>query len=176
MKKYLGGIFAIIICLLVVTGCSKSQNIESNTVPSKTEKKDIVTIGSEQFELNSSDNLYDMHYKENYVDFHTDRVGNTKIMNYNSNDEFVFEVRMMYDDSRSDSELKAIIETQTGAKEQSKEINGIKYIYYEYTSDDGDTVHHYMYIHNGKAYSIGIFLGKNPGNIESVFMNNVSFE
>lgn len=176
MKKYLGGIFAIIICLLVVTGCSKSQNIESNTVPSKTEKKDIVTIGSEQFELNSSDNLYDMHYKENYVDFHTDRVGNTKIMNYNSNDEFVFEVRMMYDDSRSDSELKAIIETQTGAKEQSKEINGIKYIYYEYISDDGDTVHHYMYIHNGKVYSIGIFLGKNPGNIESVFMNNVSFE
>ena len=39
MKKYLGGIFAIIICLLVVTGCSKSQNIESNTVPSKKEKK-----------------------------------------------------------------------------------------------------------------------------------------
>ena len=166
----------LIITLFTLSGCGKSQNIESNTIPSKTSLKDVVTIGNEQFELNSSDNLYDMHYKENYVDFHTDRIGNTKIMNYNSNDEFVFEVRMMYDDSRSDSELRAIIETQTGAKEQSKEINGIKYIYYEYISDDGDTVHHYMYIHNGKVYSIGIFLGKNPGNIESVFMNNVSFE
>lgn len=96
-------------------------------------------------------------------------------MNYIKGD-LVFEVRMMYDDSRSDSELKAIVETQTGAKEQSKEINGIKYIYYEYTSDEGDIVHHYMYVYEGKVYSIGFFLGKNPGDIEEVFMNNIYFE
>ena len=175
MKKKILFCLLVMVGVLTITGCGKSNESNTNTKQEVSKEKNVVTIEGEKYKLDSSDNLYSLHFKENYVDFHTDTIGNYKIMNY-INGDLVFEVRMMYDDSRSDSELKAIVETQTGAKEQSKEINGIKYIYYEYTSDEGDTVHHYMYVYDGKVYSIGFFLGKNPGNIEEVFMNNISFE
>lgn len=172
-RKILLGL-VVLITLFTLTGCGnkKEENNKENTKDSK----NIVIINKEKFELTSETELYDLHYNENYVDFHTDRVGDYKLMSYQIGDDLVFEVRLMYDDSRSDSELKAIIETQTGAKEQSKEVNGIKYIYYEYTGTDNETVHHYLYVHNGKVYTIAFFLGKEPGNIEEVFMNNVSFK
>ena len=125
MKKKILLCLLVMVGVLIITGCGKNGESNINTKQEVSKEKNIVTIEGEKYKLDSSDNLYNLHFQENYVDFHTDRIGNTKIMNYNSNDEFVFEVRMMYDDSRSDSELKAIVETQTGAKEQSKEINGI---------------------------------------------------
>ena len=125
MKKKILFCLLVMVGVLTFTGCGKSVDSVSNTKQDISDNTDVVTIEGEKFKLNSSDNLYNLHFKENYVDFHTDTIGNYKIMNY-INVDLVFEVRMMYDDSRSDSELKAIVETQTGAKEQSKGIKGIK--------------------------------------------------
>ena len=174
-KKLLLGLL-VIVGLFAITGCGKSSNIETNINKKINDNKEVVTIQGEKFNLSSERVLGGIHYQENYVDFNTDQIGNMRTMNYSKEGKSIFEVRVMYDENRSDSELKAIVETQTGAKQQSKEINGIKYIYYEYTADDGATVHHYMYVFNGKVYTIGFFLGEKPGDIEEVFMNNVSFK
>lgn len=184
MKKKVLIIIALIVVLgiglFTLTGCGKNTNNNENSssVKSSTETKDntVVRIGAETFKLNSDRDFNNIHYKENYVDFNTDQIGNMRTMSFSKEGKTIFEIRVMYDENRSDSELKAIVETKTGAKEQSKEINDIKYIYYEYSTDDGLTAHHYMYVYNGKVYSIGFFLGENPGNIEEIFMNNVRFE
>lgn len=171
-KRFLLGIIFLLV-ISIVTGCNKSNNIKTDD--KKETNKKVVTIQGEKFDLNSERILGDIHYQENYVDFNTDQIGNMRTMNYSKEGENIFEIRVMYDENRSLSEMKAIIETQTQAKEQSKKINKIRYIYYEYTDNDL-IVHHYIYVYKGKAYSIGFFLGKKPGNIEEVFMNNVSFE
>ncbi len=164
----------LVLTLFTVIGCgNKNDNIDKTTGNKVT---NMVTIGEEQFKLDSSADLYSLHYKRNFVDFYTDAIGDMRTMSYTKDDNLVFEVRVMYDEGRSVSELKAITETQTGASATSKVVNGIEYVYYEYTSTDGLTVHHYIYAYNGKAYSIGFFLGESAGNIEEVFMNGVSFE
>lgn len=184
MKKKVLIMIALIVVLgvglVVLTGCGENTNNSENNSSKKdsveTKENTVVTIGDETYKLDSDRDLNNIHYKENYVDFNTDQVGNMRTMSFNKEGKTIFEIRVMYDENRSDSELKAIVETQTGAKEQLKEINDIKYIYYEYTTDDGLTAHHYMYVYNGKVYTIGFFLGENPGNIEKVFMNHVRFE
>lgn len=172
MRKKLFFILFILEIFCCITGCEKTKQEQNNT----SSKTDIVTIQGETFQLKSKTSLSDIHYKENYVDFHTDQIGNTRIMNYVKQENTIFEIRIRYDEDRSLSELKAIIETQPNAKEQSKEINNIKYIYYEYNVEDNLKVHHYIYDYKGKVYSIGFFLGENCGNIEEVFMNSVTFE
>lgn len=172
MKKKLILSILVIVTLFTITGCSKSNSNVNNNLK---DNKEIVTIQGEQFRLKSEQTLNELHYKENYVDFHSDAIGNMRTMNYTKEGNLIFEVRIMYDENRSVEELQAIVETQYNTKAQSKEINGIKYIYYEYEGEDGVTIHHYLYVHNRKVYSIGFFLGENYGNIEEVFMNNVSF-
>ena len=176
MKKKFLLCLLVIVSIFAITGCGKSNNSEANNNKNTSDKAEVVTIQGEKFNLKSDRDLGELHYKENYVDFHTDAIGNIRTMSYTKQGNLFFEVRIMYDDTRSISELKAILETQTEAKEQSKEINGIKYIYYEYKTSDDLVVHHYMYVHKGKVYSIGFFLGDDASNTEEAFMNNVSFK
>ena len=173
MKKIL---LLIILALFIMTGCGKVKKNEININNNSNDAKDVVTIQSEKYKLKSNQTLKNLHYKENYIDFHSDAIGNMRTMSYIKQEKVIFEVRVMYDENRSLSELKATLETQTGSKEQNKEINGVKYIYYEYKTGDNLTAHYYMHVCDGKVYSIGFFLGENYGNIEEVFMNNVSFE
>ncbi len=163
--------FVLILSMIAMAGCgSKKEDSKEAS------KGAVVTVLGDEFELRSTQDLYGIHYKENYVDFYSDAIGNMRTMSYRKGDQFAFEVRVFYDESRSIEESKAIIEVNYGAKEQSKTINGIEYAYYEYDDAEGIKVHHYMTVFDGKVYSIGFFLGDEPGNIEEVFMNNVSFE
>lgn len=172
MKKRFLLSLLVIVTFFAIMGCGKSNGSNNQKT---NDNKDVVTIQGQQYKLKSEQSLQKLHYKENYIDFYSDAIGNMRTMSFFKQEKLIFEVRMMYDESRSLSELKAIVETQNGAKEQSKEINGIKYVYYEYQTKDNSTVHHYMYVYDGKVYTIGFFLGENYGNIEDVFMNNVSF-
>ena len=169
MKKVIISVI-LIAALLLTVGCG-SKKEESN----EAESGNVVMIQGEEFELHSTEDLAGIHYKENYVDFYSDAIGNMRVMSYTKGGDPVFEVRVMYDENRSLSELKAIVETNYDTKEQSKTINGTEYIYYEYTGSAGETIHHYLTVFNGKAYSIGFFLIGDAGNLEEVFMNNVSF-
>ena len=75
MKKFL----LIIIMLLLVSGCEKkSEEVRNNT----NNDDMMVEIDDERFKLTSSNSLKDMHYKENYVDFYTDAIGNVRTMSY----------------------------------------------------------------------------------------------
>ena len=133
----------------------------------------VVTIGDETYNLKSETELIKLHYLENYVDFNTDRVGNTKSMSFNYQGAFSFEVRVNCEEEHSYEEVKALLSEY---EEKTKEVNGITYAYYEYKSNLNHDVHYYLYEYDQKPYSIIFFLGENPGNIEEVFMNNVRFE
>ena len=160
----------LILCILTAAGCGPKEGGSE-----KTASGNIVEIQGEKFELKSTRDLEGIHYKENYVDFQTDALSNMRIMSYPKGSDPIFEVRVMYDESRSLSELKAIVETNASTKEQSKTIAGTEYVYFEYTGTSGETVHHYITVFDGKSYSIGFFLFGDAGNLEEVFMNNVSF-
>ena len=188
MKKRLIMISMISLILIMgvftLTGCGDGNEDTKNSKSTNTavyndnnqEDKNIVKIGDEKFKLKSEANIQNCYFLENYVDFQTDTIGDIKKMTYKPNGKLAFEVRVMGDDGRSIEELKALITTKYKCQEQSKEINGNKYVYFEYNAEDGVKVHHYIFVYSGKAYSIGFFLGENPGNIEEVFMNNVSFK
>lgn len=167
MKKLLLG---IILCLLLVTGCGKkTTNSENNE--KKNDEVAVVTINGKEFKLRSDASLKDMHYKENYVDFHTDAYGDMRTMDYSLKGEFYFQVRIAYDaENRMDS-----ISYYVPPEKEIKEINGIKYDYYEYTNDNNNPIHLYVCKYNDATYGI-MFIYKNMGNLEEVFMNNVSFE
>lgn len=67
-KKIILGLL-VIVGLLTITGCGNSGNSQTNTKQDVSKEKNVVTIEGEKFKLNSSDNLYNLHFKENYVDF-----------------------------------------------------------------------------------------------------------
>ena len=117
--------------------------------------------------------LKDLHYLRNYVDFNTDQVGNTKSMSFNYEGAFSFEVRVNCEEEHSLEEVKDVLKEH---EEKTKEVNGIKYFYYEYKSNLSDDVHYYLYQHNNRVYSIIFFLGANHGDIEEVFMDAVKFK
>lgn len=169
MKKKFVLSLLIILSIFLITGCSNSnkETIDNNN------NEVYVTIGNDKYKLSNKTELNNLHYLENYVDFNTDRVGNTKSMSFNYDGEFSFEVRVNYQDEHSIDEVKEVLSEY---EEKTKEVNDIKYFYYEYKSDLGDTVHYYLYEYNNKPYSIIFFLGENPGNIEKVFMDNVYFK
>ena len=163
----------VILSIFGFTGCGSSNKEVSNNSSNKKSNEVYVTIGSDKYELNDKTELNELHYLNNYVDFNTDRVGNTRTMSFNYDGKFSFEVRVNYQDEHSIDEVKELLDEY---EEKTKEVNGIKYFYYEYKNDLGDIVHYYLYEYNNKPYSIIFFLGENPGNIEEVFMNNVSFK
>ena len=174
MKKKIILSLLIVLALFTITGCGKSNDNENNSANS-IEKNDVayVEIGNDKYKLQSKSELKDLHYLENYVDFNTDRVGNTKMMSFNYEGKFSFEVRVNCEEEHSYDEVKTRLSEY---EEKTKKINGITYLYYEYKNNIGDDAHYYLYEYNNKTYSIIFFLGENPGNIEEVFMNNVRFE
>lgn len=183
----------LILAIIIVTVCVNKEKETINNNPTSTtqtsenkkkeEKKDnkkedkkeeaVVTIGDETHVLKNEANVGSIYYLENYVDFNTDQVGNVRIMSYNYNGEFSFDIRVNYEEEHTIDEVKAMMSEYT---EGQKEVNGITYTYYEYKNSLGDDAHYYLYEYNGHPCSFVFFLGKNPGNIEEVFMNNVSFK
>ena len=166
MKKVL-----IMLLLFLSIGCGRQEPKKMNN--ELNENVNIVTINNEIFNLKSSASLKSMHYKENYVDFRTDAVGNIRIMRYQKSDDFFFEIRLTFEENHTYDEVKKLLNQY---QEKQKVINGVNYAYYEYKNDVGNDVHYYLCKYNNIAYSIIFFLGDNPGNIEEVFMNNVTFE
>lgn len=182
-------IAAVCVALCFFAGCGKdadSATNQSGTEKQSEEQTDagteansgetadaVVTIGDKTFLLKNDVELNGLHYKENYVDFNTDRVGNLKTMSYNFDGAFSFEVRVYCEEEHSFEEVKA---QMSDYEESTKEVNGIAYTYYTYKNDLGDDAHYYMVEHGNKTYAIIFFLGENPGNIEEVFMDNVRFE
>lgn len=180
MKKKILVIIIIVILglgLLLLTGCgNKNEENANNTKNSSDEKvEDVyITIGNNQYKLGNKTKLNGLHYLENYVDFNTDSIGNTKSMSFNYEGSFSFDVRVNCEEEHSIDEVKNTVLSEY--QEQSKTINGTTYSYYEYKDNLGDDVHYYLNEHNNKVYSIIFFLGETHGDIEEVFMNNVSFE
>ncbi len=169
------GLFALASCGEPVSG-GENESAEtgaSENNGSAPKQSAVVTIGDKKFELKNETELGKLHFPENYVDFNTDRIGNTKSMSYNYDGAFSFEVRVNYEEEHSVDEVKAMLSEY---EEQTKEVNGIAYTYYEYKSSLDDDVHYYLVEYDHKPYSIIFFLGENPGNIEEIFMNSVRFE
>ena len=170
-------LFALVLVagLAVLAGCGGEGEGGSGKTGQGKADPTVVVIGEEQFKLSNPAQMGAMHYLENYVDFHTDQIGIIRTMGYSVGDTFFFEIRMITVEGQSLSEAKAAVETTSGASEQARDINGVSYVYYEYLDDDGTPTHFYLHVHDGQVYTIVFFLGEDPGNIEDVFMGNVSF-
>lgn len=159
-------LLSLLIVLFIVTGC------DNKPTPTETSKDSIyVVIDGEKFKLSSNNNLKDLHYKENYVDFRTDALAKSRVMQYSKKGEFIFEVRLIYEDTHSFEEVKELI----GHEESTKKVNDIDYTYYNYKNSSNDDVHMYLYNYNNVTYTI-MFIGNDITNLEETFMNNVKFE
>ena len=165
MKK----LFLIIVMVLLVSGCEE-KNIE---VKNNTNNDDMmVEIDGEKFRLRSSNSLKDMHFKENYVDFYTDSYGNMKKMSYAKNGEYIFEVRIIYEEERSFDEVKSLVKYS----ETQKKIGNMTYSYYDYKTDNKDNVHLYICSYKDVTYSVMFIFRSDITDLENKFMNSISFE
>ena len=164
MKKFI----LILMFLVAITGCSNNGLNKS-----KDSNKDgvIVNIGDESFKLKSKRTFKNIEYLENYIDFHTDAIGNIRTMDYYRKDDFVFEVRVMYDEEHSLEEFKKNIKHE----ESKKIINGIEYSYYNYENMSKNIVHLYVYNHKNIIYNIMFIFKDDLPEFENVFMNNVKY-
>ena len=164
----------IILCIIgiFVTGCGNRVDSNNDNNKKKNSEAVYVTIDGERFELHSREDLMGIHYRENYVDFNTDAVGNVRLMRYTKGGKFLFEVRVVYDENKTFAEAKELLNEYT---EMNRTINGINYAYYEYKTDDNMDSHVYLYEYNNVVYMVVFILGEDAGNIEKVFMNNVTF-
>ena len=161
-------IIIFLLLLVIVTGCSKENINDKNN-----QKEDIiVTIGEEKFKLSSERNLENMYFKENYVDFTTDTVGNMHIIQYRKQDKFIFETRILCDKDHTFEENK----NKINHEETLKTVNGIEYTYYDYLDDQNNIVHLYMYYYNNITYAILFASSTDISNYETTFMNNVYFK
>lgn len=159
----------VLLCLFSLTGCG--NNVKKNEVQNTKDNEVIIKINDEVFKLKSEANLKDLHYRENYVDFHTDAIGKMRTMSYSKNGELVFEVRLLYEDEHSFDEVNKLIEGES----QIKKINGIDYTYHEYTKN-GNIMHVYLHNYKNITYTIIFALKKSMDDFEKTYMNNVYFE
>ena len=168
MKKGITITLLLIISIFLVTGCK-----QKNTTTNDYKKENItVTIEDETFRLNSNYSLGNMHYKENYVDFTTDSMGNMHIIQYRKQDRFIFETRLIYDTEHSFEENKNKINSPSIIKT----INDLDYTYFNYQNDNHDTIHVYMYNYNNTTYAISFVSSIDISDFETTFMNNVYFD
>lgn len=95
MKKVLLCISVFIVSLVMV-GCNIILDATNDT--RKNDRNEVTfKLEGQEFSLYSDEVLKDIHYKENYTDFHTDAIGNIRTMNYNIKDEIIFSLRVMCD-------------------------------------------------------------------------------
>lgn len=164
MKK----ILLIIVMLLLVSGCGKkNEEVRNNT----NNDGMMVEIDGEKFKLRSSSSLKDMHYKENYVDFYSDAIGNVRTMSYTKNGEFKFEVRLMYEDKHSFDEVKEMVSHPSSLKQ----YGDITYTYFDYKGDNNEDIHLYLYSYNDVTYTIMFIAKTNINDLENKFMNSIKF-
>ena len=165
MRKFILGI--ILIMLLSITGCNKDIKKENDT------KNDdvIVNIGDETFKLKSKRVLKNIQYLENYVDFKTDAIGNMRTMSYMKGEEYLFEVRVMYDEKNSLEETKK----KVNHEEKKKVIGDIEYSYYDYKNSTDNIVHLYLHNYKNITYSIMFIFKNDLPEFEKTFMDNVEF-
>ena len=120
----------LVVGLAMLAGCGGNGEGGSGKAGQVKADSTVVVIGEEQFKLSSSAEMGAMHYLENYVDFHTDQIGIIRTMSYGVGDTFHFEIRMITVEGQSLDEAKAAVETTSGTTEQTREINGVSYVYY----------------------------------------------
>ncbi len=167
MKKM--QIFLLMALCFLIIGCG--NNNPSNI--SNTKNNDIiVTVDNERFKLNSKNNLNKMHYVENYVDFRSDRIGNMYIMYYYKNSDFIFDIRLTYEEDHSFEENKS----KMGNNSSTKIVNNIEYTYFDIINDQNNHVHVYMYYYQNATYVVAFTFAKDITDLENTFMNNIYFE
>lgn len=168
MKK----IFSVFLALLLAFGLAACGEDKEESAPDN-----IVEIQGEQFELGEAQDYEGIQYKSNSA--HLDSYGfeSFRSLIYPNGEDIAFSVMIFYDERTNISNMKDAIKSKYGAEAQEKTVNGIDYVYFEYTDVDGYTVHEYDHPYRrGVAYMRFFFGDYDAGNFEEVFMNNVTFK
>ena len=138
MKKYLGGIFAIIICLLVVTGCGKSKveknfteiynNLERESEESFNETENDSTGTTETDDIK----LYSDNSK---IVFKTEQ--GMMVYYYSGEKITKYEVYLDYNDAATAKFALSVLDDEEGIK---KKYTKGKYLVIEYDESEYDTL------------------------------------
>ena len=156
--------------ILSLCACSNSK---------KEDKKDdalYVEVGGEKFKFASDASLKDINYKENYVDFHSDRMGNSWMMMYSKGEKLIFQVRISCLENASLSDVKE----KLAYEYSSRKTGGLTYDYAEYKTEDQEKgseydTHLYLQEYDGDVYAIVFICAEDISSFEKTFMENVSF-
>lgn len=170
-KKLL--IVLIIVLLFTITGCdnttSKENKSTNNGAPT-------IKYKDQEIELSTDTNLKDMHYKTNPNYLKTTTVNNLRVIQYDYDSDFVFEIRMAYVENAS---VKDATKSLTYAT-TTKKLNNIEYTYGEWEINDQTKgklyAHQYFHEHNNTTYTICFFTASNMSIYEDLFIKYVTFE
>jgi len=170
MKKKIIIVLLIIISLFI-TGCSTEEETTSKTTGTPT-----IKYKDDKIKLENENNLKDMYFKENNTKFILSTVDSYHLIEYNYNDEFVFEIRMAYVNNKSLKEATKDLSFST----ITKKVGDYQYKYGVWELDNENngklTAHQYFYEYNGTTYTICFFSASNLGIFEDLFMKNIEFK
>ena len=164
----------IVLLSLLMTLCLAGCGSKEDTP--KTDDSEKITVNGKTYNFRAETHLLDMHFKENYVDFHTDQMGDLYMMSLNEGDNFVFQIRVGATSGHSVEEISEML----GISPVSKKINDLEYRYGEYKfvfneADEYDA-HIYMHEYNGLLYSAIFIINGDIADLETKFMNSVYFK
>lgn len=160
-------ILLCVIILFALCGCSSKNNINNDN-----NNKIMVNVDGNEYELYSESNINKLHYKENYTDFRTEATGKMRTMYYLKDNQYIFQVRIMYEDEHSFEDNVNMLNYE----KSKKIINGIEYTFMEYLNDTNDSVHTYMTYYDNVTYAIMFISSRDVTELENVFMNNIYFK
>ncbi len=171
MKKKIILSFLVIVFLVSITGCRKSDDYNLDNFSS------VVKIGDDEIKLSYETNLKNMYYKENISLFNSDTLGSNRLISYQKNNKVIFEIRMAYIENKTMDETKEEVNFVLSPRK----INDIEYQYGEWILNDANTgedynVNEYFFEYKGTTYTICFISNENIKDFENTFMNNIYFK
>jgi len=172
MKKRI--LLLLFICLLTV-GCASKKKEEKK----KDDTEAVLKVNGEEIKLKTKENLKNMHYTGNYVDFTSNRVGYLDTITYSMRGITYFQIRLGYVEDNMET-----VKSKTDSSFIKKKVGDLEYEYtvnkLKMTKDDGSTIemdgHMYLYENNDGCYSIMFLSEYDITDLENAFMKSVYFE
>ena len=178
MKKLL---ICLLTLILVFTATACSFQGGGDKPEPTTKEYSVVHVNGKNIKLNYKTDLNKMHYMVSLSEFYSDQLGFMNIVQYSKQyadgPVTYFDMRMRCYQKQNLAETTKEVDFELSPKT----INGIEYQYGETTFHDENSnndyeAHQYFYEFEGDTYSLYLILGREPGNFEEAFMENVYFQ
>ena len=171
-KKVISAAVALIL-VLSLTACNLDLfGDDDNGNKDKDKDATEVIICGESYKLTYETSFYDLNYKENLVEFHSDTMGSFRNIGCtNDSGDTLFEVKLVIYKGKT---IEQVME-ESSYELLQKKVNDLEYTYFAFTEGDL-TYHTYVYRFNENAYTISFVSPYDTDSLEKGFMSNVYFK